>query len=148
MKNYLFPILTGIIISLIFGKYLMDEYGKGTTLAIQQTEKLYFVQQGVYSSLTSLEENTTSLEFYSYTILDDKYYCFVGITKNKANLEKITKYYKDKGIEVYAKETSVGNKTFLNVLEQYDNLLSQTDETEMIKTIEKQVLAKYEELIE
>lgn len=45
------------------------------------------------------------------------------------------------------KGVKIDNSEFLNLLDQYDNLISNTDDKDTIISAEKQVLSKYEELI-
>ena len=45
------------------------------------------------------------------------------------------------------KEKITDNKNFINILRQYDELLSGTSDNESIKIICNQVLSRYEELV-
>ena len=45
------------------------------------------------------------------------------------------------------KRVNVNNQEFLNLLNQYDNLVSTTDDKDIIISAQKQILSKYEELI-
>ena len=48
---------------------------------------------------------------------------------------------------IYMKNIKITNSEFSNILEQYDNLVSNTNDKETIINAEKQILSKYEELI-
>ena len=78
---------------------------------------------------------------------EDKYYTYIGITKNKENCDKLKGFFEKMGYITYIKEFNVDSEAFIEVLNQYDNLLLQTDDEKTIKAICIQVLGKYEELI-
>ena len=120
---------------------------EGLTPVFNEQETLYFTQQGVYSTKESMMENTKMFPNYIYTIIDDKYYCFIGITKNKKNALKIKEFYKQKGYITYVKELKIGENEFLNVIEEYDLLLEKTEEEETIEKIVEEVIQKYKELV-
>lgn len=149
MKKYIVPIFLALITGLILGRFVLNQYEfEGKIVSVSSKNKnAYFIQQGVYSSKESMEENVTDFPYYIYSIIDDKYYVYIGITFLEENLEKIKGYYEKKGYITYVKELSVDNEDFITVLEQYDSLLQGSDEEEIIGTVCSQVLSKYEELV-
>ena len=143
----LFPIGISIIIGSICGKLMFNIYNKEMTDVFKSSEKLLFLQSGVYSSKESMETECRRLNSYIYT-KDDKYYrVFIGITKQSALVNKLKEYYGDTANDIYVKEIEVNNPAFNEILDQYDQLLANTDDKETIWTIIKQVLSKYEELV-
>ena len=62
-------------------------------------------------------------------------------------MNKIKGYYAEKGYNTYVKEISIDNENFITVLEQYDSLLKESTDSEVIGTVCSQVLNKYEELV-
>lgn len=130
------------------GKFMFNQYDNGVALTsnLREKEQLYFLQQGVYSSIDSMKENTSSLAYYIYNEEDGKYYVYVGITKDKNNLEKLKGFYQNKGYDIYIKSIEISNQEFLEVFNQYEQLLQKTTNESAISAIESSVLAKYEEL--
>jgi len=63
------------------------------------------------------------------------------------NVDKIKGYYEQKGYDIYVKQININNENFSVVLEQYDGLLKESSDPEVIGTICSQVLNKYEELV-
>ena len=53
-------------------------------------------------------------------------------------------YYQKLVYDIYMKEKNIDNEKFLIVLEQYNNLLSNTDDNNVIKAILEQTLKAYE----
>lgn len=148
--KFLFPLVLAIGTGFICGKLMFNQYDSNTSLKTvfsEKQEKVYFIQQGVYSSKTSMEENTTDFPYYIYDVIDDKYHVYIGITKVAENATKLKEYFEEKGYNIYAKEINVSNKEFLNAIDSYDELLSKTDDDKAIQTICNQILNKYEELM-
>lgn len=152
MKKNLETIIVCIAVGFLLGQFMFNQYHKEektpTTIpVIQQEEKLYFLQQGVYSSIENMKQNLTDLEYYTYTEKDGKYYVYVAIIKSQENMEKLKGYFNQKGYDIYVKEISVASTAFLEVLNQYEQLLKGTNDEKTIQAACTQILAKYEELV-
>lgn len=150
-KNVI-PFLFSVVVGVSFAFLMFFQYEEGESLTVvsketEKTETLYFLQQGVYSSLESLKTNTSDLTDYIYEEKDGKYHVYIGITKKLENSEKIKGYYEKKGYILYQKEITVKGTNFLNTLEEYDTLLQKAEEDKTIATICKQVLNQYKELV-
>ena len=107
---------------------------------------VYFLQLGVYTNKNSMQLDTKSIENKIVTQENDKYYVYVGISKSKKNLEKVSKLYKNDGYSLYIKEMSVLNNEFLVNLEQFDKLIESAKTNEEINTINMVILSSYEEM--
>ena len=146
LKN-IFPVVLCILVGFFMGTFMFKQYKLDTDTVSLTGENLYFLQTGVYSSEEDMKKNMSNTSYYIYTKENNMYYSYIGITKNKKNLDKLKGYYKQEGYDIYVREIFVSDISFLTVLEQYDNLLLETTDTKIIKSIENQVLSKYEELI-
>ncbi len=151
MKKNIGTIVVCIAVGFLFGQFMFNQYHKeeqpNTVPVIQQEEKLYFLQQGVYSNIENMKQKLTDFEYYIYTEQDGKYYVYVAITKSKENMEKLKGYFNQKGYDIYVKEISVASTAFLEVLTQYEQLLSGTNDPKTLEAACSQILAKYEELV-
>ena len=148
MKKYLLTFVVALIIGFFLSNFFLKQYDDFEGIkVVNKGDTLYFVQYGVFSSLESLEENTISLQNYVYNKQDNLYYVYVGITKLKENAEKIVNYYKNIGNETLIKEYGITNKSFLELLENYDTVLKNTNDETAIASIINQVLVKYEEVV-
>lgn len=149
MKKYITTFLVALIIGLVIGRFVLNQYTfEGRIVSTFNTgEKVYFIQQGVYSSKENMESGTKTLPYYIYNIEDNKYYVYIGITENSENVDKIKGYYDNLGYITYVKEFNINNNDFITVLRQYDSLLKESEDLEVIGTICSQVLNKYEELV-
>lgn len=149
MKKYIMTFALALVIGLVIGRFILNQYtfeGKIVSTFNKQ-EKAYFIQQGVYSSKENMESATSSLPYYIYSVEDNKYYVYAGISLNLENVDKIKGYYESLGYTTYVKEIFINNNDFITVLTQYDLLLKETKDKQVIGTICSQVLTKYEELV-
>lgn len=149
MKKYIVPILSALLVGFFLAKFMIDQYDKKESLktVFNNTETLYFIQQGVYSTKENMEKNMTDFAYYIYNIENDKYYTFIGITRLNENSDKLKGFYEKLGYITYIKEINVDNEAFIEILEQYDKLLQTTEDDNTIKAICSQILSKYEELV-
>ena len=148
MKKYLLTFIIALVIGFFLSNFFLKQYDDFEGIkVVNKGENLYFVQYGVFSTLESLEENTIALQNYVYNKQDNLYYVYVGITKLKDNAEKIVNYYKNIGNETIIKEYDITNKSFLELLENYDTVLKNTNDETAIASIINQVLVKYEEVV-
>ena len=146
MKNTLIMLVVAIILGGISGMILFSKY-KDTSYVFNENKKLYFLEEGVYSTKESLESNTKDINPKLVIQDDNKYHVYVGITSDFRNVSKIKKMYKDKGYSVYEKEIEVDNSEFTANISQFDILLESSKNDSDISTIEEVVLSNYENLI-
>ena len=149
MKKYIIPIVLALVVGLVLGRFMLNQYNfEGKIIPVMNNKKqAYFIQQGVYSSKESMENNVKDFPYYIYMVDNDKYYVYIGITFLEENMDKIKGYFKQKGYDTYVKEISISDQNFIMVLEQYDSLLKESNDYEVIGTICSQILNKYEELV-
>lgn len=154
MKKNLEIIVVCIAVGFLMGQFMFNQYHKTdptvpaiATPQIETEATLYFLQQGVYSSLESVKQNLTDFEYYTYTEQDGKYYVFVAIIQSEENLEKLKGFFSDMGYDIYVKKYTVASTAFLEVLSQYEQLLKGTNDKKTIQAACTQILAKYEELV-
>lgn len=149
MKKYITSIFLALLVGFFISQYMFSKYEDKETLlpAFSTAKNVYFIQQGVYSTLDSVKENLKPFDNYIYTVINSKYYVFTGITKNQKNVQKMQEFYQQLGYNTYVKEFKVSNEEFLNSLNNYDSVLENTDNNDTIKTLINQVLTKYKELV-
>ena len=133
------------------GVYMFSQYDKENIENVSLTsnyidQKIYVFQYGVYSNKNNMINNLKNIN-YTYQLIDNKYYVYVGMTKNKENIEKLKKYFKSLSYNIYLKEIKVDGE-FVETLEQYDLLLDEAITNESISTILSTTLAKFEEFNE
>lgn len=146
MKKYLLTIIISLLVGFLLSFYMLKEYESVNIIPVFNVkETAYLVQQGVYSSMESMQENTSHLTDYIYSVIDNMYYVYIGISLESDNVNKIQEYYKNKDIKTIIKTTTISDNDLINSLRQYDMVLKETNEEETIKEIIKQTLSKYKE---
>lgn len=147
MKKLLIPLICAVAIGVLLGKYLFSQYENKVDTVFQNEEKIYVLQQGVYSNLDNVKKYTTKLDYY-ITHHDGNYYrVYAAVTHNKDHVKRLEEYFVSKGNDIYVRELTTNNLEFLELIKQYDLLFASSSKDEELKQIQKQVLSKYEELI-
>lgn len=148
MKKYFVPISVSLFIGVFFAYYIIHQYESLDNITVSAlASDIYYVQRGVYSDRENMENNMKEFTNYIYNVEDNMYHTYIGVSKSKENAEKIQKIYKEEGIDTIIKKKIISNSDFLEILNQYDDILSKTSDTESIKVITRQTLAKYEEYV-
>lgn len=148
MKKTLFVILTALIIGFFLGSFFIKKYSGNLNLVIANSaSEVYFIQYGVFSDFDSMEKNTINLENYIYKEELDKYYVYVGITKNKDNCFKMQNFYSQLGYNTIVKSYFINNSDFLKILDDYDEIISKIEDNTVLSSVMSQVLSKYEEVV-
>lgn len=148
MKKYLYPMITSLLIGSLFAYFIISNYESAEAVTVSKdAQTLYYAKAGEFKTKEEMEEKMKNLENYIYSVEDNMYCVYVGITTNKKNFEKIKGFYEKKLYDISERQKITDNTKFIKILNQYDNLLSQTDDEKSIGVIENQVLAKYEEMI-
>lgn len=146
LKN-IFPVALCILIGFFMGNFMFKEYNQNTQTVSLTGEKLYFLQAGVFSSEEEMKREMSKFSYYIYTKENNMYYSYVGIVKKEKNLKKLKEFYKSEGYDIYVREIFISNISFITILNQYETLLEETSDNKIIKSIESQILSKYEELV-
>lgn len=146
-KSTILCVLGAVIIGILIGRYIFNEYkAEAETTMKDINSSIYLMQYGVYSTEESMIQNSKKLKNYFYFKDNDGYHVLIGITKKEDLKQKIMNAYKI-AENIYMKKENNNNQEFLNLLDQYDNLISSTEDSDTIISAEKQILSKYEELI-
>jgi hypothetical protein len=147
MKKIIIPLISAIVIGLLLGKYFFSQYEGKIEKVFQSDEKIYVLQQGVYSSIENVKKYVTKLDYYITHHDGDYYRVYAAITHNKDNVSRLEEYFVSKGNDIYVREVTTNNMEFLELLKQYDLLFESSNGDNELLQIEKQVLSKYEELV-
>ena len=144
MKKKIFYSIIILITGIIVGRNI---YLSKSTQVFSNKDIYYFIQEGVYSSKSIMEENIKNMDLKVVDEIDNKYYVYLGITKDENIAKRLKEIYESEGYQIYIKEVSLSNEEFNNNVTQFDLLINATTSEKEILTIEKVVLAKYEEII-
>ncbi len=148
MKKYLLIIMVSLIVGFLLSNYVLRQYDEYQGIKVYNNgEMLYFIEYGVFDNYEELENNTINLENYIYQIDNNKYYVYIGITKDNEVLDKITKYFKSLNYDIKTKEFYITNDKFIKSIENNDAVLLLTDDNVVIGEVISQGLSTYEEVV-
>ena len=145
MKKIILKSILFIGIGFLLGNLIFNN-NKDFFLKMKSTDTYYFLQEGLYLDYNNLQNNISKLSEKTIEKSHDKYYVYVGITKDKEVAELLKNIYEKKGYKIYQKERNISSREFSENVNQFDWLIKETEEEEQILTIEKIVLANYEEI--
>ena len=130
MRKYFIFACLAIAIGFFMGKTFLEQYDgyRGIRKTSSTGEILYFIKYGEYSSQEEMERETINLENYIYNFNNGIFYVYIGITKSQDNLLKLINYYNNRGFITSTEEYLITNETFLNELNNYDNILNNTED--------------------
>jgi hypothetical protein len=140
-KKYILSIVVVIVLGIVSAKSvysLSDQEDKNS---------YYFLQLGVYDDIDSLNDDTKKIDDKLVLKENNKFYVYVGISRNKNNLNKVSRLYRNYGYNMFIKSKSIVNEEFSVNLEQFDKLLKQTEDLDELKKIMSVVLSSYQEMV-
>lgn len=144
MKKKLIWGIVFILIGIFCSRYISNINAKSI---FNSGELYYFVQEGVYTNKKIMNNDLKDIKNRAVISKNNKYYVYVGISKDLEIAKLIKKIYEDKGYQIYIKELSVDDKEFSSNVEQFDLLIKNSGNDEDILTIESVILSNYEEII-
>ena len=145
MKKTLIKGLILIILGFFLGQIIFSDKIE-LMKKLQKGDTYYFLGEGIYNSYDSIQNNI-NINRKIIESKNNKYYVYVGITRDKEVLEKLKEIYKKKNISLYTKEIILSSPEFKTNVEQFDLLIKNTKDYDQILTIEEVVIANYEEII-
>lgn len=138
VKKVVFPIFISVISGGICGHLVYSIYEDKTELAFD-TNMVYLIQAGAYSTYDNMRANTMGLNYVYYED-DGLYKAIVGITQDEENVEKIKETY---GREVVVNKYLINDLELCKKIEEYDKILNKTNNLEEIQQISIEVLELY-----
>lgn len=133
-----------VLFTILFGIYVGTYMYKYSEVKSNNT-KYYVLEYGVYDNYDSMKNAGKGISDYFYYYDDLGYHIILGITENKNLSNKIRDSYNIKD-NIYIKEEYTNNMEFLESLKQYDVLVNNSDNKEIVNA-EKQIMSKWELLI-
>ena len=144
IKKVLIPLVLSLTLGFSFGIIIYNQYKNNSESVFSENIPIYFLQQGVYSSKESMEENTKNISDYIYSVENNQYKVFVSINTNFDNAKKIKQIFNNKGIDIYIKELNITDRAFVEKLKQYDELIASSVDDVAILGLAKQIISEYE----
>ena len=140
-KKYILSIVVVIVLGIVSAKSVYSLSNQ------EDKNSYYFLQLGVYDDIDSLNDDTKKIDDKLVLKENNKFYVYVGISRNKNNLNKVSRLYRNYGYNMFIKSKSIVNEEFSVNLEQFDKLLKQTEDLDELKKIMSVVLSSYQEMV-
>ena len=143
--KYIIPLIICILTGFLMGIFIYSGYNKVITIpTIKEVNKIYFIKYGTFETKDQMEKSLTNFNNYIYK-QTDVYTVYLTLTTNKQNVKKIEDFYKEMGYIVSIEEKTIDLNIY-NKLIDYDTLLLETNDKEVIKNILSTIVDKYKEL--
>lgn len=133
-----------IVLGGVFGKFLYD---KTIDVKALGNEDVYFLEIMSSKSSEELEKDSKDIDPKIIVKDGDKYVCYIGISRNIDNINKMKEQYGKNGYVPVESTKEISNVEFLNNLEQFDQLLSKTTTKEEMIAVNSVILSSYEEMV-
>lgn len=148
MKKTIIWVLLALISGALLGKFTFERYENvDTKNVISYDNYVYLLKYDKYNNFEEMKEKVTNVDKYIYIEKDDKVTAYVAIAKTKDNINKIKDIYNTKNINLEVTKEKIDNEEFIQNLNEYEKLLSASDDEKSLLIIEKQILSCYEELM-
>ena len=144
-KRFIFSLIRAIVSGALLGHTLFEKFKEEEQTVFNDMSPIYFLREGVYDNLEYALASANKFDTKIIVKEKAKYYLYLAISKSEDNLASIKKIYNDKNLVVETK--NINNESFLTALEQMENLFKKASSDEEKLTIEKVILANYEELV-
>ena len=144
-KRFIFSLIIAIVSGALLGHTLFEKFKEEEQTVFNDMSPIYFLREGVYDNLEYALANANKFDTKIIVKEKAKYYLYLAISKSEDTLVSIKKIYNDKNLVVETK--NIKNESFLTALEQMENLFKKASSDEEKLTIEKVILANYEELV-
>lgn len=144
-KRFIFSLIIAIVSGALLGHTLFEKFKEEEQTVFNDMSPIYFLREGVYDNLEYALASANKFDTKIIVKEKAKYYLYLAISKSEDNLVSIKKIYNDKNLVVETK--NINNESFLTALEQMENLFKKASSDEEKLTIEKVILANYEELV-
>ena len=140
INGFFVPLVVSMIFGFVCGKLVYSVYGDDVENKLSSS-KIYLVENGKYLTYDSMREENNGNNYVYYRD-DEGYKTVVGITKNEDNINKIKSLYSDniKIEEYYISSDLVNDKQ-----NEYDLMLSNTDDVYEVKKVVDNILNLYRE---
>ena len=144
-NRFIFSLIIAIVSGALLGHTLFEKFKEEEQTVFNDMSPIYFLREGVYDNLEYALASANKFDTKIIVKEKAKYYLYLAISKSEDNLASIKKIYNDKNLVVETK--NINNESFLTALEQMENLFKKASSDEEKLTIEKVILANYEELV-
>ena len=138
IKGIMVPVIISMLFGFVCGKLVYRIYEDDISNKLSSS-KLYLIENGRYDTYDMMREDNNGNN-YVYYMDEEGYKTVVGITSDKDNIGKIRGLYNE---DVKVLEYYVSNELFNDKQNEYDKLLSNTDDVYEVREVVDNILNLY-----
>lgn len=140
IKKIILSIILSVLLGYLSGIIVYKIYESDTDEVIN-SNKIYLLQSGAYSSIDSMKVNT-SVSNYVYYNDSGIYKTIIALTKDKNNIDKIKNAY---NIDMIINEYYLEDENVNKIINEYDTKLKTIENKEEIIDMVDNMLLTYKE---
>jgi len=138
LKSIIIPVVISILFGYVCGKFFYQTY-RDSINGDLTSSKLYLIKNGEYDTYDNMREENSGNNYVYYKD-DNTYKTVIGITRNYDNISKIKNLYSD---ELSVEEYYVPTEYLDSKQDEYDLVLSKTEDIYEVKEIVDNILNLY-----
>ncbi len=138
MKKNIILILFSLISGVLFTIFILNK----ENIYAKEEYLVYAFQVGVYESVDNAQDMISKLPSGISIKEDNLYRVYSAIYKDIDLVNKMITYFKDNNINIYLKTINV-SKDFYYILDNYEKIISKTEDTAVYDKVNQSILNTY-----
>jgi|GEM_PF-1988130 len=143
MKKKLIPIVSGLLVGILLGVFFLSDIDSNVSSVFKTSINATAFQIGVY---TDSEKVMAVSKNYSSGVVvkeDEIYRVYIALLTDPELVISMKQYFDTQGIDVYLKQITITNSSFITNLENYEKVLKETENKELYDSVNNQILKEY-----
>ncbi len=138
MKKNIILVLFSLISGVLFTVFILNK----ENIYAKEEYLVYAFQVGTYESIDNARDMISKLPSGISIKEDNLYKVYSAIYKDIDLVNKMITYFKDNNINIYLKTINV-SKDFYYILDNYEKIISKTDDTAVYDKVNQSILNTY-----
>ena len=138
MKKNILLVLFSLISGVLFTVFILNK----ENIYAKEEYLVYAFQVGAYESVDNANDIINKLPSGISIKEDNLYKVYSAMYKDIDLVNKMITYFKDKNINIYLKTINV-SKDFYYILDNYEKIISKTEDTEVYDKVNQSILNTY-----
>lgn len=138
MKKNIILVLFSLISGVLFTIFILNK----ENIYAKEEYLVYAFQVGAYESVDNANDMISKLPSGISIKEDNLYKVYSAIYKDIDLVNKMITYFKDNNINIYLKTINV-SKDFYYILDNYEKIISKTDDTAVYDKVNQSILNTY-----
>ena len=138
MKKNILLVLFSLISGVLFTVFILNK----ENIYAKEEYLVYAFQVGAYESVDNANDMISKLPSGISIKENNLYKVYSAMYKDIDLVNKMITYFKDKNINIYLKTINV-SKDFYYILDNYEKIISKTEDTEVYDKVNQSILNTY-----